>query len=336
VFLTTLIALSVVPVAAEPLPGDATEPAASGFVMRNLAPFAALIGVPGRWPDSSGTVADISWNAANHSAFESNAGDATFTDGETQAVTARLQFAATDRLRIGIQLPWMRHSGGFLDNTIDKWHELLGLNEGIRPKLEQDQIDYVLMRNDTEVYRFDDSASGIGDLQLGFTGELGSLARHADASYWLRIPWRITLNVKLPTGDAAKLTGSGHTDVAVGVGWRSPDANPGRLSWWLDAGLLFPGDVDIAGLETAAAVYYYDTAVSWRIFRRLDLIAQLAGHAGLYSGNVPILSDDSLQLALGGLWHITRKTALRLGLYEDLLPESAPDFGIEIALLIRR
>jgi hypothetical protein len=317
-------------------PDDADNPAATGFVMRNLAPFAALVGVPGRWPNASGVVADVSVNAANHSALDSRDGLTTFTDGETHALTARLQFAATERLRIGLQLPWMRHSGGFLDSTIDNWHELFGLNEGIRPKLEQDQLSYVLNRNTAEIYRFDDSASGIGDLQVGITGELGNLARDADAGYWLRIPWRVTLNVKLPTGDADKLTGSGHTDVGLGIGWRSPDDHPGRIRWWLDAGLLFPGDVDIAGLETASSVYYYDGAVTWRVFRRLDLIAQIAGHDGLYSGNVPILSDDSVQLALGGLWHVTRKTALRVGIYEDLMPESAPDFGIEIALLIRR
>ena len=333
---TAMLGLSLLTMMAGAATGDADEPAATGFVMRNLAPFAALVGVPGRWPDASGYIADLTWNVANHSALESVDGFTTLTDGETQALTARLQFAATERLRIGLQLPWMRHSGGFLDSTIDNWHELLGLNEGIRPKLEQDQLSYVLRRNDTDVYRFDDSKSGIGDLQVGVTAELGSFARDADAGYWLRIPWRLTLNVKLPTGDVDKLTGSGHTDIGIGIGWRSPDDYPGRIRWWLDTGLLFPGGVDIAGLETASTVYYYDAAVTWRIFSRLDLIAQVAGHDGLYSGNFPVLNDDSMQLALGGLWHVTRKTSLRAGFYEDLLPESAPDFGIEIALLIRR
>jgi len=334
--LANVLAVTALSILALQAPANEPDHApATGFVMRNLAPFAALIGVPGRWPDANGYVADVTWNVASHSAFEDNAGATTFTDGETQAVTARIQFAATERLRIGVQLPWMRHSGGFLDSTIDSWHQFLGLNEGIRPKVEQDQLDYVLRRNGNDVYRFDEPVSGVGDMQVGGAYEFGSLRSDTDAGYWARIPWRMTLNIKLPTGDADKLTGSGHTDVAVGIGWRSPD-DQRRIQWWLDAGLLFPGDVDIVGLETVTTAYYYDAALTWRVFRPIDLIVQIAGHDGLYSGDFPILRDESMQLALGGLWHVTRKATLRLGIYEDLLSESAPDFGIEVALLWRR
>lgn len=319
---------------------SARERTATGFVMRNHAPFASLIGVPGRWPDWSDGLFDLTWNASSHALSESSNGFGALTDGETHSLTARLQFDVLRRLRIGLQLPWISHSGGFMDNLIDTWHDFFGLNEGIRPQLEQDQLNYVLRRQTTDVYRLNDSVSGVGDLHIGLAAELGSFARYADpgtvSGYFLRVPWRLVLNAKLPTGDIDRLTGSGNSDFAVGLGWRAPPDAVGRIRWWLDLGLVFPGDVDIVGLETESQAYYYDAAMTIRIVRRLDAIVQVAGNSALYAGDVSQLGDSSVQLAVGGLWHMSPRFGLRFGIVEDILPESAPDFGVELSLIVRR
>jgi len=319
-----IVALFVTLVAATT--AAAQEPVATGFVMQNRSPFAAIIGVPGRWPDSSDNFAELSWNASSHAKAESSAGFGSLVDGETHALTARFQFPLWERFRIGLQLPYVSHSGGFLDSTIDTWHEIFGLNEGIRPQVGKDQLNYVLDRQSAEIYRLSDSTSGIGDVHVGLTADLGTLAR---------IPWRLSMNVKLPTGDIDKLTGSGETDFAIGVGWRSPDGD-GRWRWWLDAGVVLPGDVDIPTLETESRVYYYDGALTWRLANRLDVIAQLAGHSRLYAGDVADLGKTAAQLAIGGLWHMSPRLGLRFGIFEDVIAESAPDFGFEVSLLVRR
>ena len=207
----------------------AGEMPATAFVMKNRAPFAALIGVPGRWPDTTGSFGEFSWNAASHAMTESRDGTTVLTDGETHSLTARIQ-ADAGRLRFGAQLPWISHSGGFLDSTIDAWHEFFGLPEGIRPNLDQDQLSYIVQRQGTDLYRLDEPVSGIGDLQLGMSVELGSFAKHAQpgtiSGYFRRIPWRLSLNLKLPTGDIDKLTGSGAVDYAIGIGWRAPGRKP--------------------------------------------------------------------------------------------------------------
>ncbi len=317
----------------------ARERTATGFVMRNHAPFASLVGVPGRWPDWSDGLFDLTWNASSHAMSESSNAFSELTDGETHSLTARLQFDALRRLRIGFQLPWISHSGGFMDGPIDAWHDLFGLNEGIRPRLEQDQLNYVLQRDGTDVFRLDDSVSGVGDLHIGVAGELGSFARYAEpgtvSGYFQRVPWRMVLNVKLPTGDIDKLTGSGSSDFAVGLGWRTPPDAVGRIRWWFDMGIVFPGEVDIVGLDTVSQAFFYDAAMTIRIVRRLDAILQLAGNSALYSGDVSQLGNSSAQLAVGGLWHMTPGLGLRFGILEDILSESAPDFGIELALIVR-
>ena len=330
---------AILATAAAPQAG-ASEHAPTGFVMRNHAPFAALIGVPGRWPDTTDNFFDLTWNASSDSASERGNDFRVLTDGETHTLTARLQWPIGERLKVGAQVPWITHSGGFMDGLIDSWHDLFGLNEGIRPILEQDQLLYVLQRNNVNLVQISDSVSGIGDMTVGLSAELGSFERHAKpgtiAGYFQRIPWRATLNVKLPTGDVEKLTGSGNADIAAGLGWRSPPKTDAAFRWWLDAGVVFPGGVDIADLDTQSQVYYYDTALTLRIVRSFDAIVQFAGHSSIYDQSWEILGEPAGQVAIGGLWHFSDSFSLRLGFTEDVLAESAPDFGIEISLIARR
>ena len=135
-----------------------------------------------------------------------------------------------------------------------------------------------------------------------------------------------------PITDTA--TADEYSDQLQGV--PSPPSPGAKLRWWLDVGAVLPGDVDIVGLETETLVFYYDTAMTWRIFGSLDAILQVAGHSPLYAGNTSLLGDWAAQLAVGGLWHLSPRFALRFGIFEDILVESTPDFGAEVSLLVRR
>lgn len=305
----------------------ADDAPATPFVMKNRAPFAALIGIPGRWPDATDRNAELSWNATSHAMSDGSGGFLVVADGETHSLTARFQLDAWRGWQIGVQLPWLRHSGGFMDSMIDTWHDLFNLNEGTRGRTGEDQLNYVLQQQQADIFRIDRSVSGIGDVEVGVSRDLGTL---------FGAPWRLALNLKLPTGDVEKLTGSGSADFALGFGWRAPGTPGAKLRWWLDAGAVVPGDVDIVGLKTESLVYYYDAALTWRLLRRFDAILQLAGHSSLYAGNDTVLGEPAAQLAVGGLWHMSPRFGLRFGFFEDILAESAPDFGLELALLVRR
>ncbi len=306
---------------------------ASGFGMRNHAPFSALIGIPNRWPDGTEHSAELSWNTSNHAMLEVTDDERLMLDGETQTLSVRLQKRFSSRVQLGIDIPWLQHSGGYLDGVIEGWHDLFGLPEGIRPQTPDNDLMYVYEKNGVQLFQLDESKSGLGDIQLAMGLDLGAVGNSGSSSYLSRIPWKLAVNLKIPTGDPEKLTGSGNVDVAAGVGIRSPGGS--RLNWWLDMGLIWPGDVDIVGLDTAGQIYYYDTAVAWRLLTSLDLLLQLAGHTALYQSNVTMLGEPALQLAIGAMWHVSDKYAMRFGFFEDLRAESAPDFGIEISLIFK-
>jgi hypothetical protein len=88
-------------------PALAQDFEAGTFVMRNYSPLSAIVGVPGRWPDGTSTIAELSLNISNHSLAEAGYSDSQRLDGETHTLTARLQHRFFKRYQSGIEIPWI-------------------------------------------------------------------------------------------------------------------------------------------------------------------------------------------------------------------------------------
>jgi hypothetical protein len=307
----------------------------SSFVLRNHSPFSAIIGIPGRWPDGTSNIAELSWNLSSHSFYENDGAESLLLDGETQTFSARLQHRFAQRIQLGADIPWLAHSGGFMDGTIDSWHDLTGLPEGVRPGLEKNDLQYIYAVNGANAFKLSDSASGLGDIQVNLAVALGALDEQIDASYLRRLGWMLNFSADLPTGDVDKLTGNGGTDLAAGLGVRSPRADASRFDWWLDLGIAWPGEIDIAGLNTSGQVFYYDAALAWRVQKRFDIVAQVGGNSALYQSNIKMLGQPAAQAVIGGLWHIFSNYGLRFGITEDIRANTAPDVGFEITLIFK-
>lgn len=142
-------------------------------------------------------------------------------------------------------------SGGFLDPIIDAWHRMvLGWADRARISTERGRSIVAL----EDEYAFG-SARGIGDVTVGFTQRLG--ARFA-----------VSAAVKLPTGDASRLLGSGGVDVGVSVeGWR-----PLGCGWSLHGqiGLVAQGKAtrvtgsrSLVDQEAIALVWSKNTRDTW-------------------------------------------------------------------------
>lgn len=311
-----LIAGLVSPVAAQ-----------SGFTMRSSSPFPALINLPSsRWPDTNQRAIDLSWNMASHAMSLRNDDESLFLDGETHTLTVRMQESFGKRTRIGLELPWISHSGGFMDSMIDGWHDVFGLPEGIRPAVPKNELRFVYQIDGVDSYRLDQRASGLGDIRLSISHDLAQNDFAAVA---------LIGGIKLPTGDLEKLTGSESTDVSVGFGIGSANAGATNISWWIDFGVTWPGDVAIPGLEESGQIFYYSTALSWRAFSSVDLLVQFSGYSSPYKSAVRALGQSGGQLGLGFDWRVSKRYSLRFGIFEDIIVETSPDFGAEIAISLR-
>ncbi len=302
------------------------------FPLTDRGPLNGLLGLPDGWTRHNGPAAELAWDIANNAMGQQSAHESLLLDGETQTVTLRWQRAFGDRLSLGLELPWMAHGGGFLDRSIDAWHDTLGLSEGIRPELPTGNLRYVYARDGERIINLEDATSGIGDVRTSGAWRLGTPGPG-------RLAFEVTADIKWPTGDARRLTGSGSTDVAAGLRLVRPPGQrpdgPSRLSWSAQAGIVWPGHVDQPLPAPSAQVYYYDAALAWAATPTLDLILQAQGHTGAWQSDLKMLGTGAAQLGGGALWHLAGGYSLRLGLFEDIRTDTTPDVTLELALVLR-
>lgn len=312
--------------AAAPL---AAGPPLARLPMTDRGPFNGLIGIPDGWTQVDGPVAELAWQVANNAMGEIDGTETLLLDGETHTVTLRWQRTLAGRLAIGVELPWIAHGGGFLDDAIDTWHDALGLSQGIRPLLPEDQLRYEYTRTGPPDISVTDATSGIGDLRT-------ALAWRPFASVAGRPTLDVTAEIEWPTGDAARLTGNGGTDVAAGLRLgrtaASTRAGLGRLGWAMQAGVVWPGTADAPLPAAVGQFWYYDAALAWPAGDVLDLVVQIQGHGGPWQSDLEMLGDTALQLGLGAIWHARSGLSLRFGLFEDIRTDTTPDFALELAL----
>src|SRR6056297_155171 len=289
----------------------AADPIATG----NRLPFLAIHGLP---PARSAyllgedsTRLYLHADAANSSIVEGAPdGRLTIIDGETHRLELDIRHGLGGGWEIGLTLPLLRHSGGFLDRPIERWHELFHLPNGNRDRLPQDRLLFSQSAPDAPGFQLDSAGGGMGDLQLSASRQLG-------AGLALRSM------LKLPTGSSQQLTGSGATAFATSL---HASRNLGdSLTWHISGGLLISGNGDVLRGQRENLLGIGSTTLAWRVSGNWVLKTQLDGHTAAYHDTGSPLDRGSLQLSLAATFAMPRGWSLEVGFSEDIAVETAPD-----------
>src|SRR5262249_52276508 len=151
------------------------------------------------------------------------------------------------------------------------------------------------------------SLTGLADISADVGYQL-----HATASSALTA-W---LSVKLPTGDADKLTGSGAVDASLIV------AGDHRLSdnWsaYGQAAVTYLGDGDILPTQQRSVVWSGFAGIGWQVTHGLELKAQLDAHSAAFSDTAVDYLGDAVILTLGGDYHFSSGWRFNAGVSEDI------------------
>ena len=294
------------------------------FHTANRSPFVQIHGVPASQSADilSGNASEIQFSteAASYFTLDSKQEENLFLDGEGYRVEWSGRFAVADGLEAGVVLPYLIFDGGSLDGFIDNWHDTFGLPDGGREDYAKDKL--LLRYSDGGKTRVNvtDREDGLGDVQL-------------HVGYALAEGWALRTMVKLPTGDADKLTGSDGTDVSLALHYSSAPASTWRVHASAGALWMEQGDVIAARQEEWAA--FASLAVVYRATDTIALKAQVDGHSALYNSHLKQLGS-STQLVLGGSWRFNQKAALEFYVSEDIDTETAPDvvFNLGVRTLL--
>ena len=268
---------------ADPAPLDA-------FPLRNHNPFLHVYGLPAfathELAARGGVDVSISLDIANDADDADRESEVLIIDTEMRSLNLTVRQRVGERFEIGVDLPYVSYSGGFLDSVIYDFHEFFGLSNSAREGPE-DQFRLYMEKDGVTLYDATEPSSGIGDVQLAAAMRLGSAT--------------IRASVKLPTGDADKLTGSGAADLAVGVyGGGAMTVLERNLSYSGFAGVLSLGDGDVLPTLQKSVVPYGGLALRWQATERLALATQVYAQGPYLDAALDEMGGHTFQLAFGG------------------------------------
>ncbi|VAW70246.1 hypothetical protein MNBD_GAMMA09-1590 [hydrothermal vent metagenome] len=296
---------------------------ASPFLTRNQSPFSLIYGLPlassAQLLEKNNSRWISSLNISNTLNSQSAANEKLLIDVETVQLNLIYDYSFEKNWMLRLQLPLVKHSGGFLDSAIDSYHQALGLPEGLRPGFPRNQIDIDYRLNGIQPLNISSQQQSIGDISV----QLAWQAENTDSaavSYWL--------SLKLPSGDESKLTGSGATDIAA---WSSMDYRISGAIWlYGQAGLLYMGNSDVLRTIQKNWAVFATTGMKFRPWQSVELKAQFDMHSAFYDTDIDFLGDV-VQLTFGGSYHINRKHSIDFAVAEDIVNGTSPDVNFNIS-----
>ena len=305
---------------------NTTARTAAPVYVANQNPFIQIFGLPRAEP---GTItpkgkleAGFLYYVSNNSISLDAANGETITwDGETAQYTLRFRYGAVEWLELGVDIPMVQHSGGYLDSFIRNYHNIMGLPNDRQEQFGKDQINFQITDNGTVVYAMNEPQSGPGDVRL--TAAVPLLRGTTESRRYLAM--RSLL--KLPTGESQDLLGSGGTDISIGLAYSDYEIL-GTLNTILTAhaGLIYLGESDILASMQNRYAGYGGMAADWQLLNWLDLKLQLDFHSAMYDSELKQLGS-STQLLSGGAVRLPGDIHLDFGISQQLITDATPDVG---------
>lgn len=291
---------------------------------RNLSPVAGLFALEPPVPRAGDGIA-LSLATASHSVGESEGNDVVLFDGETTVLSLTATRSVGEDWRVALTLPCVWHETGSLDAFIDDWHAWFGFPDGIRDDVPRDDLRFRYLRAGTPAVDLTRNTRGVGDARLAAAWSPAALSSRGLS---------LALGLKLPTGSADRLTGSGAADVSAALHWQrgAPDR---RWAFDASAGVAFLGDADIDLGNQRRVAWLGHFGAAYRVSDGFTLGARAQLHTGPVSDAPDPLSATSVIVVVGGALQLGSDWRLDIAVDEDLNVETAPDVVFRAGLVRR-
>lgn len=248
-------------------------------------------------------------------------------DGETLRLTLALRYGLANRMEIGLDIPYVYHDDGVLDGFIDTFHDISGLPLASNP-IRKDRLVYYYVRDGVKEVDIRESTSGAGDLLLSFGYQLAGEEPEARRAIAVRA------GLKLPTGDAGKLRGSGGTDFSLRLAATDAATLSGRnITLYGEAGALWMGKGEVLTKQQRSFAGFGAAGLGWSPLSWLALKAQVEAHTAFYRDSVTdVLASPVFQVVGGSTFALPWDTTIDVGISENIFKETSPDVTFHFAL----
>ena len=248
-------------------------------------------------------------------------GDAYMIDGEFGLADLTLHYRFSDHLGGYATIPYYYFGHGFLDTTIEGFHDGIGISNAGRNYVPHDRFTAVAHLGQLEFAATEAPESEFGDPVVGLRWSLVDAPARWNliAEGAVKIAWR----------DERRLVTTGADDYGLQL---SLQRFFRRNALYLSLSTVWFGSPDPA----LADDQWLPTLVAgWetRVTRRLNFIAQIyASRSVVQNTDLEELSDDKFQATVGLQW-LYRGNVLRFGITENLVNyDNTPDVGVNLTI----
>ena len=248
-------------------------------------------------------------------------------DGETHRLTVSWRKGLGNGIEWGFELPYLSHTGGFLDSSIEHFHDTSNLPQGGRTDVPMNQVNYRYIRDDVDLINVDHPVNGPGDLRLTGAKQLASAGTSGYAS-------AMRVSLKLPTGKESKLLGSGSTDLAL---WLSMATTQPLDQWNIygGGGVMFMTEGKVLPQQQRNRVAFATFGISRMFFPHLIFSGQLDGQTPFYDyTHFRQLNSYPIQGLVGVKWEMAPQSYLELSMTEDLVVDTSADVVFSLSLVL--
>ena len=327
------IAALVVALAAVPAGAGAVEIAP--FRTMNQSPLVQLFGLPApgpaRVPPAGTLEGGVAEDMASNFAQDATGREEILLDGESYRTTFFCRYGVGGRGEVGLELPLVGHTSGIFDGFIEGWHDFFNLPQGGRKEAPRNRLLYRYTKDGRTRLLLDDSGYGLGDIRL--TG--GWQLYQSDAGD-RRHALTLRTGLKLPTGSSRWLRGSGSTDLALWLTGQSDYLLPGPwggIAFFASLGGMAMTGGDVLASQQRDAAGFGSLGFGWAPFERVAFKLQLSGHTPFYGdSDLRELASPALQFIIGGTISLSPRTALDIGVSEDIAVNTSSDVALHLAL----
>lgn len=167
----------------------------------------------------------------------------------------------------GIEIPFLREDGGFLDSVTQKYHSWFGFPNAGRELRPNNEFHAQVSRGGATVYHYGPSSFALSDISLRAKWQAIEEGHVAPALAVIGV-------LKLPSGKPSKGTGNGTVDEGLGIALQK---TIGRTHLYLNAEAFHAGG--FPGLSAMMYHYYmnWTAAAEVSVGRHTSLVGQLYG-----------------------------------------------------------
>lgn len=289
--------------------------------VRNLNPLVSIFGLPAWDTVPIGTKFGVTAEVANHYRFSLAGNERLMLDGETVRTNFAFTHGFASGWSLGVEVPYYRVSGGFLDDAIDSWHSAFGMPDGGRNARPENEFLFAFGEPLAPSFVLTEPQSGVGDTQVKFARLIGG-----DQGFVVQAAF------KLPTGDETMLAGSGSSDWSVTLLRTRPLlARKRAAGYYWGVGFLRAGDPEVVDFDANTWVPTGIIGGSWQLLPEFGFKAQVDVHGAFYDSQLEEIGETAIQATFSAWRRMGQRGQIEFAVVEDLNVSTAPDVVLQVA-----